>query len=507
MIKFFLTVSGWTLISRFAGLFRDLMMAAYLGTGVIAEAFQAAFSLPNLFRRFFAEGAFNLAFVPLYTKKLATQDGNEEVASQALSTLAGILILLTIISQLFMPYFVYAMASGFEGNDRFELAVELSRIIFPYIIFISLTALFSGILNSHRHFIAAAAAPVILNIILILSMILSIKMGWDTGVTLSWGVFCAGIAQMGLVYIAVRRLGVKLTLQMPKFTPDIKKLFLLAIPAIFTGGVVQINLLVGRQVASYFEGAFAWLYYADRLYQLPLGVVGIAIGVVLLPELSRTLINKNSTDGQNAFNRALEFSLLLTIPSAIALIIIPLSLISVLFERGAFTNTDSISTAHALAIYGLGLPAFVLQKVLQPLYFAREDTKSPFKFALIAMLLNVGLAIGLSFYIGFLAAAIGTSVSSWAMIFLLWNGCKKMGKSSRIDNRLKHNLPFIIISSILMGFIIYIVQYFLNNSLHTPNIRYIMLVILILSGIISYIFFIILFGVVSKKNLKGLIRG
>ena len=174
MIKFFLTVSGWTLISRFAGLFRDLMMAAYLGTGVIAEAFQAAFSLPNLFRRFFAEGAFNLAFVPLYTKKLAAQDGSEEFASQALSTLTGILILLTIISQLFMPYFVYAMASGFEGNDRFELAVELSRIIFPYIIFISLTALFSGILNSHRHFIAAAAAPVLLNIILILSMILSI---------------------------------------------------------------------------------------------------------------------------------------------------------------------------------------------------------------------------------------------------------------------------------------------------------------------------------------------
>ena len=179
-------------------------------------------------------------------------------------------------------------------------------------------------------------------------------------------------------------------------------------------------MLVGRQVASYFEGAFAWLYYADRLYQLPLGVVGIAIGIVLLPELSRTLINKNINEGQNAFNRALEFSLLLTIPSAIALIIIPVSLISVLFERGMFTKTDSISTAHALAIYGLGLPAFVLQKVLQPLYFAREDTKSPFRFAIFAMILNVSLAIILSFYFGFLSAAIGTTVSSWAMICLLY---------------------------------------------------------------------------------------
>ena len=493
MIKFFLTVSGWTLISRVAGLLRDLMLAAYLGTGVIAEAFQAAFSLPNLFRRFFAEGAFNLAFVPLYTKKLAAQKDNEEFASEALSTLAGLLILLTLLSQLFMPYLIYAMASGFAGNDRFDFAVELSRIIFPYIIFISLTALFSGILNSHRHFIAAAAAPVLLNIILIISMILSAKTKWDIGITLSWGVFCAGIAQMSLVYFAVRRLGIKLTLRFPKFTPDIKKLFILAVPAILTGGVVQINLLVGRQVASYFEGAFAWLYYADRLYQLPLGVVGIAIGIVLLPELSRALINKNSLDGQNAFNRALEFSLLLTVPAAVALIIIPLSLISVIFERGAFTNLDTISTSQALAIYGLGLPAFVLQKVLQPLFFAREDTRSPFIFALLAMFLNVSLAICLSFYVGFLAAAIGTSISSWVMIFLLWNGCKKMGDSSRIDARLKRNLPFIILSSILMGLIIYIVQYFLNNSLHTPNIRYLMLTILIFSGIISYLFFINLY--------------
>ena len=230
MIKFFLTVSGWTLISRVAGLLRDLMLAAYLGTGVIAEAFQAAFSLPNLFRRFFAEGAFNLAFVPLYTKKLAAQKDNEEFASEALSTLTGLLILLTLLSQLFMPYLIYAMASGFAGNDRFDLAVELSRIIFPYIIFISLTALFSGILNSHRHFIAAAAAPVLLNIILIISMILSAKTKWDIGITLSWGVFFAGIAQMSLVYFAVRRLGIKLTLRFPKFTPDIKKLFILAVP-------------------------------------------------------------------------------------------------------------------------------------------------------------------------------------------------------------------------------------------------------------------------------------
>ena len=506
IIKYFITVGGWTLVSRFAGLLRDLIMAAYLGTGIIAEAFQAAFSLPNLFRRFFAEGAFNLAFIPLYAKKLDRCDDNEEFASQALSTLAGILILLTLIAQLFMPYLVYATASGFTSNGRFDLAIDLSRIIFPYVIFISLAALFSGILNSHRHFTAAAAAPVLLNIILIAVMILAVKLNWNMGIALSWGVAFAGIAQMGLVYWAVCRMGVKLFLRLPRFTPDMKKLFRLAIPAIMTGGVVQINLLVGRQVASYFEGAFAWLYYADRLYQLPLGVVGIAIGIVLLPELSRTLNSSNEIEGKSALNRALEFSLLLTIPSAIALVVVPHSLISIIFERGAFTASDALATASALAIYGVGLPAFVLQKVLQPLYFAREDTKTPFKYALFAMALNLGLAIGLSFSFGFLAAAIGTTISSWAMLILLWRGSKHMGSAVALDKRLKSRLPYILLASIGMGLTIYIIQYSLDEALNTPKIRYIALFALVTSGIFSYTVFLKLFGIISFRDIKILSR-
>jgi len=506
MIKSFVTVGGWTLLSRFAGLFRDLMMAAYLGTGVVAEAFQAAFSLPNLFRRFFAEGAFNLAFVPLYTKKLEAGEDNEAFATQALSTLAGMLILLTLIAQLFMPYLVYAMASGFTADGRFDLAVDLSRIIFPYVLFISLAALFSGILNAHRHFTAAAAAPVLLNIILVATMVLAGQMGWDMGQSLAWGVAIAGVAQMALVYFAVRRMGLKISLRLPSISPDMKKLFMLAIPAIMTGGVVQINLLVGRQVASYFEGAFAWLYYADRLYQLPLGVVGIAIGIVLLPELSRKLQASDDEGGRDAFNRALEFSLLLTIPSAVALAVIPYPLISVMFERGAFTSADSVTTAGALAIYGIGLPAFVLQKVLQPLYFAREDTKTPFKFALIAMLLNVVLAIGLSWSFGFLAAAIGTTLSSWAMVILLWRGSSKMGAAVSIDTRLKSRLPYILAASIGMGCVVWGVQYGLGNTFNIPTIRYGALAVLILSGMLSYAAFLKLFGAVSRKDIKGYIR-
>jgi putative peptidoglycan lipid II flippase len=506
MVKSFITVGGWTLLSRFAGLFRDLMMAAYLGTGIIAEAFQAAFSLPNLFRRFFAEGAFNLAFVPLYAKKLESGEDNEEFATQALSTLAGMLILLTVIAQLFMPYLVYAMASGFTADGRFDLAVDLSRIIFPYVLFISLAALFSGILNAHRHFTAAAAAPVLLNIILVATMVLAANMGWDMGKSLAWGVTIAGIAQMGLVYMAVRRIGLRLTLRLPSFGPDMRKLFILAVPAILTGGVVQINLLVGRQVASYFEGAFAWLYYADRLYQLPLGVVGIAIGIVLLPELSRKLQNHDDAGGRDAFNRAMEFSLLLTIPCAVALAVVPFPLISVMFERGAFTTSDSVATASALAIYGVGLPAFVLQKVLQPLYFAREDTKTPFRFALFSMVLNIGLAIGLSSTFGFLAAAIGTSISSWAMVIMLWFSRKKMGDAAKLDIRLKSRLPFIILASLAMGATVFFVQRILGDAFVTPTWRYLALFGLVLSGVVSYGIFLKGFGAVSRKDIKGFVK-
>jgi putative peptidoglycan lipid II flippase len=506
MIKSFVTVGGWTLISRFAGLFRDLMMAAYLGTGMVAEAFQAAFALPNLFRRFFAEGAFNLAFVPLYTKKLQSDEDHAEFATQALSTLAGMLILLTVVAQLFMPYLVYAMASGFITDGRFDLAVDLSRIIFPYVLFISLAALFSGILNAHRHFTAAAAAPVLLNIIMVATMFFASQMNWDMGFSLAWGAAIAGVAQMGLVYMAVRRLGLQLSLRLPRFSPDMKRLFKLMVPAILTGGVVQINLLVGRQVASYFEGAFAWLYYADRLYQLPLGVVGIAIGIVLLPELSRKLAASDDAGGQDAFNRALEFSLLLTLPSAVALAVIPYPLISVMFERGAFTSADSIATASALAIYGVGLPAFVLQKVLQPLYFAREDTKTPFRFALVAMVLNVTLAIGLSWSFGFLAAAIGTTLSSWAMVILLWRGVAKMGDAVQLDIRLKSRAPFILLASLCMGVVVFGVQYLLGDTLNVSGVRYLALFALIASGMISYGIFLKLFGAVSRRDVKGFIR-
>nr|WP_217430397.1 murein biosynthesis integral membrane protein MurJ [Sulfitobacter algicola] len=482
----FLTVGVWTLMSRLLGFMRDIMIAAYLGSGPVAEAFLIAFSLPNMFRRFFAEGAFNMAFVPMFSKKLEGGDGAKEFANDAFTGLATILIVFTVIAQFAMPYLVIAMASGFLEDQRFDLAVFFGRIAFPYILFISLAALLSGVLNATGRFAAAAAAPVLLNILFVGAMILAGAMGWPIGDTLVWTVPIAGIAQMALVWVAASRAGFRLTIKRPRMTPELKRLAIIAAPAALAGGVVQVNLLIGRQVASFFDGAIAWLNYADRLYQLPLGVVGIAIGVVLLPDLSRKLRAGDDVGGQSAFNRAGEISLALTIPAAVALIAIPVPLISVLFERGAFGPEDTAAAALAVAVYGLGLPAFVMQKVLQPLFFAREDTKRPFYYALVSLIINAVVAIGLAPIVGYITAAIGTSLAAWSMVFLLWRGAKTMGPAAKFDTRFSQRLPRIIAASLVMGAILWVSAWLMAPALQMAGIRYLALAGLIAIGIISY---------------------
>jgi len=272
----------------------------------------------------------------------------------------------------------------------------------------------------------------------------------------------------------------------PKMTTELKRLLMIAAPAALAGGVVQINILVGRQVASYFDGAVAWLNYADRLYQLPLGVVGIAIGVVLLPDLSRRLRADDVAGGRDAFNRASELSLALTVPASVALMVIPIPLVSVLFERGAFTSEDTLSTALAVAVYGLGLPAFVMQKTLQPLYFAREDTKRPFYYALVAMLFNVILAVGLSPYIGFIAAALGTTITGWAMALQLWWGARSMGEAAQFDPRFWSRLWRILGASGGMGIALLLAETLLSPFLSGGAVRYLALLALVMVGIVSY---------------------
>ncbi len=486
MLGGFLTVGSWTLLSRVLGFARDVMIAAFLGTGPAAQAFIVAFSLPNMFRRFFAEGAFNMAFVPMFSKKLEADDDPLGFARDAFSGLATVLIVFTVVAMFAMPWLVWAMASGFVGDERFDLSVTYGRIAFPYILFISLAALLSGVLNAMRRFTAAAAAPVLLNVIFIAALVASSAMGWDIGLILAWMVPLAGIAQLALVWVAASRAGFTLTPKRPVLTPDLKRLAIIAAPAALAGGVVQVNLLVGRQVASQFDSAVAWLYNADRLYQLPLGVVGIAIGIVLLPELSRRLQAGDETGGQDAFSRAGEISLALTIPAAVALVVIPLPLVEVLFQRGLFGPDDTAATAAAVQIYGLGLPAFVLQKIYQPLFFARADTKRPFYYALVAMVINAALAIGLAPTIGYLAAAIGATLASWGMVVLLWLGSRKMGISARLDRRFRARIWRITVASLLMGVVLIAAQLVLNPMFVAGAWRYLALTLLVLIGILSY---------------------
>ncbi|TFL18428.1 murein biosynthesis integral membrane protein MurJ [Jannaschia formosa] len=518
MIKGFLTVGSWTLLSRVLGFVRDILIARFLGTGAAAEAFFVAFSLPNMFRRFFAEGAFNMAFVPLYAKKLEDPDEDADAfARDAVAMMVVVLTAFTVLGIVFMPALVLAMASGFVEDARFTLAVTYGRIAFPYILLISLGALVCGVLNANGRFLAAAAAPALLNIAFIVALTLValnpslIPLATPVpeliyGEALIWTVPFGGALQLGLVLWAAHRAGHRLIpRRLPRITPELKRLAVIAAPAALAGGVVQVNMLVGRQVASYFDGAVAWLSYADRLYQLPLGVVGIAIGVVLLPDLSRRVRSGDTQGQRNAYSRAAEFSLLLTVPSAVALLVVPGTLVSVLFERGAFDADDTAHTALALMIYALGLPAFVLQKVLQPLFFAREDTRTPLRYALVSLVVNAGVAIGLAPFIGFAAAALGTTLAAWAMVLLLWLGVRGMGEVARLDDRARRRAGRIVMASLAMGVVVWAANVALA-PLFSVGLSGVALLILVATGAVAYFAIGQGIGALRLAELRGALR-
>ncbi len=506
LVAGFLTVGLWTLLSRIFGFVRDVMMAAFLGAGPVTDAFFVAFSLPNMFRRFFAEGAFNFAFVPIFAKKHEAGEGAEAFARDAFWGMAALLLVFSTLAIIAMPLLVWAMAAGFAQDERFDMAVLFGRVAFPYIFFISLVALLSGMLNAVGRFTAAAAAPVLLNVVFVVAMILADRAGWPMGLTLSWAVPVAGVAQLVLLWVAVQRAGFAMRFRRPRLTPELKRLAVIAAPAVLAGGVVQINLLVGRQVASFTENAVSWLSYADRLYQLPLGVVGIAVGVVLLPELSRRLRAGDADAGQHSFNRGLEFALFLTLPAAVALVVIAAPIVSVLFGRGAWTAADTDATALALAVYAMGLPAFVLHKVLQPLYYARHDTRRPFKYALVSMVVNAVVAIGLMPFIGFIAAALATSVAAWVMVWQLWAGSRGMGREAQLDAQMRARLWRMVLAAALMGAVLYGLSAVFDEWLVLSGKRYLALLVIILGGSGVYLGLAQLIGAFSLGEMRAALK-
>ena len=456
LIRHFVNVGGATLASRLLGFVRETMIANALGAGPVADAFYAAFRFPNLFRRLFAEGAFNAAFIPLFARTL---EGEGEAAARkfAEDVLAALLLVLAVLTALVMiatPFFVTILAPGFmQDPGKFDLTVELFRIMFPYLICMSLTAMVSGVLNAYRRFFVVAIAPLLLNVTAISALTLAIFLGLETeavGRLLSWSVPVAGVAQLLWVVLAARRIGFTARLKRPRLTPGVKRLLWLGAPAAAAGGITQINLFIGQIIASTKEGAIAVLQYADRVYQLPLGVVGIAIGVVLLPELSRALKAGHNIEAAYSQNRALEFALFLTLPAATALAIISEVVVRVLYERGAFSPETTLITSGALGIFALGLPAFVMIKVFIPGYFAREDTRTPMIFAGVAVAVNVALALMLFPLIAESGIATAESVSGWVNASLLIFMLHRRGHFI-FDVTLRRNVPRLILCCAVMA--------------------------------------------------------
>ncbi len=453
MLRSIATVGGYTGISRILGFIRDILIASVIGTGPVADAFFVAFRFPNLFRRLFGEGAFNAAFVPLFARRLE-QSGEAAArlfAEQALAVLLAALLVFTAACMAAMPWLMYVLAPGFaEDPAKFDMAVQLTRITFPYLLFMALAALLSGVLNSLYRFAAAAAAPILLNVFFITALVAVIPVIGLPGEVLAWTVAAAGVAQFLLLYVAAARAGMPLRLPRPRMTEGVRRLLKLMVPGVLSAGAQQLNLLVGTIIASLQAGAVSYLYYADRVYQLPLGLIGIAFGVVLLPDLSRKLRGGAEEAAMESLNRGLELSLLLTLPATAALIAIPWPIVVVLFEHGAFDRAASDATAAALAAFALGLPAYVLVKVLQPAFFAREDTVRPLQMASASVAANIVLALILFWPLGHVGLALATALAAWLNAGLLALGLRRRGYIA-LDARLRQRLPRILLASALMG--------------------------------------------------------
>jgi putative peptidoglycan lipid II flippase len=515
LLRNFATVGAGTASSRLLGFVRDMFIAAALGTGPVAEAYFVAQRIPNLFRRLFAEGAFASAFVPLFTK-LHESEGNEAArrfAEEAMAGLAAALLVFTVVAEVAMVWLTFALAPGFATDPaKFDLTVLLSRIAFPYLFLISIVTLMSGALNGLGRFVAAAFSQTLLNALLIAALIFVYATGEigtvKAGVLLTASVTVGGAVQLAFLFLACRRAGIAMTPRLPRWTDGVRRLTRLAGPSVIAGGIVQINIVVGTIVASLQPGAVSWLYYADRLYQLPLGIVGIAIGIVLLPDLARALRAGREAEANHAQNRSFEFAAALTLPAAIALVIIPGPIITVLFERGAFTDADTAATAPALAAYAAGLPAFVAIKVLQPAYFAREDTRTPMWYGGVSMLVNVAGAFLLFYLFGHVGIAAATSLSAWVNTVLLGLTLHRRGYLSA-DAILRRRLPLLGVASLLMGGGLYFSARALHRYVDDPHlgVQVIVLAVLVFLGLFLFTLFSQLTGAMDVRRLvRGVLK-
>ena len=496
--------SFFTLISRILGYLRDILIAIFLGASIFADAFFVAFRLPNTFRRLFAEGTFNAAFIPSYTSaKIEDKKKGKNFADNILSSLLLILILLVTLVEIFTPYLIYIIAPGFlEDQTKLNLAVELTRITFPFLLFVSLSSFFAGILNSNNKFAAAAAAPIILNVILIISLALSFMYKLNYAKQLSYGVTIAGIIQLFfLIYVTKKfykpTLNFKLQLN-SKVKFFFKKLF----PSIMSSGVTQINILVGTIIASFQTGAVSYLYYADRVYQINLAIAGIAVGTVSLPVLSKAFKTKNLKKISNVQNKSFELSLLFSIPASFGLILASEEIVNALFGYGSFFEDDVKMTAVALKFFGYGVPAFALIKILSNFFFARDNTKTPFYISVFVVLSNILISVSFFNEIGFIIIPIATSISTWVgvLIYIYLLNSKKI---LLLKKQLILNFIKILISTIIMSLILlFSLDRFANYLDYSYDYKAVYLISIVSFVGMFYLLSCYLLGILKLKNYK-----
>jgi putative peptidoglycan lipid II flippase len=511
------TIGGLTLVSRIFGFIRDMLLARVLGAGLAADAYQLAFRLPNTFRRLFAEGAFSVAFVPMFSERLAGEDGQAEAerfSSNVLSVFVWVLAVFTALFIVIMPAFVWLLASDFqEVPGKFELAVLLARITFPYLALISLVSLLTGILNSMSRFGPGASAPILFNLTLIAAIATGYYLRGDSGndviivQMLALAVSLSGLVQLIWLWFWLKRTGFRLKFHRPRFTPEVKELGILILPATFGAGIYQLSQLIDTFFATQLpQGSLTMLSMGDRLNQMPLGIVGIALGTAILPALSRSIASKDEAGASRVQANAVELAMLLTLPAAVALSICAEAFVNAFFVGGRFTSADGEVTAAIVVALVAGLPAYVMVKILTPGFFARKDTRTPVYTAAIVLVFNIVLILVLIEPYGIVGLAAATAMASWLNTFLLY---------AILHRRGHFRLPVVLIGRILrqivaaafMGAVLYWLVAELNGYfLGTLLERVIGLAAVVATGMIVYFGVGYLVGAIDREKLSLLTK-
>ncbi len=504
VLKFSAIYSFFTFLSRIFGFLRDILVANFLGAGALADIFFVAFRFPNTFRRIFSEGALNAAFVPIYSKLVLGKEENEsgKFAGNIISILTLSILLLVILIEIFMPFFLQLIAPGFIAEEeKFSKLVHTSRIIFPFLVLISVSSICSSILNANGKFALSASLPIILNIILCLSLILSYYLSSNFLTFLSWGVLIAGFIQVLLLFFSIKsnRIVVVFT---KKISHSVKSFFNLFIPSFFSSGLLQINILIGTIIASYESGAVSYLYYADRIYQLPLALVGIALGIALLPSISKKIKENSFSEVNGTIEKAILFSIMFSLPASIGLFFIPEVIVQVLFERGEFNYIATNETSVALKMFSIGLVAFVLVKILTPVFFAYENAKLPLIVSFFNLIINTTLSVILFYHIGFIGIALATSISAWFNVLVLYVLLFRK-RYFKLSRNIFYPIFVVITASAMLGFYLYWADYYYSYYFQDLLLYKLSGISMILiSSILLYFFLISFYKPFSYNEIK-----